>query len=334
MAELLKFIVELDRQRLDQCLTAELQQRADLGLITRSQVRNWITSGMVLVNGTAASKAGQELRSGDKVTVLSEVAAIYGDAKAEAFAFPLEVVYEDKYLLVVNKPAGLSTHPGAGNKKSTLLNALVARFGDQSFFAKVDGASPRPGIVHRLDKDTTGLLVVAKDAATHAALSRQFAERTTGRTYLALVHSTPRAKVPQQSGMLETQIGRHPRDRTKMSVVEAGGKRAVTKWQVLERMKHAALLEVVLETGRTHQIRVHMHHLGAPLVGDKLYLNEKELTPDLKKALETFGRQALHAKQLAFTHPHTGERLSFSVPLPTDMAALISAFGGQWSEPV
>jgi len=241
----------------------------------------------------------------------------------------LEVLHEDESLLVINKPAGLTMHPGAGNRAHTLVNALVAHFGAGStpeLFSS--GVTGRPGIVHRLDRDTTGLVVVAKTAHALHSLSRQFATRTVGRAYCALVLSTPRglrAVNTVDGGTIDRPIGRHPTKRTLMAIA-AEGRRAVTHWRVLERFAYGTLIEARLETGRTHQIRVHFDSLGCPVIGDKTYGDFSPLPQTLRRAAERFGRQALHAQVLEFDHPVSHKRLAFSGEPPSDFAALLEAF--------
>jgi 23S rRNA pseudouridine1911/1915/1917 synthase len=216
-------------------------------------------------------------------------------------------------------------HPGAGNRDETLVNALVHRFGEQVVFL----SSGRPGIVHRLDKDTSGVVVVARDVETLNALSAQFAARTVGRAYKALVFSTPRAQRQinlSDRGKVDAAIGRHPTKRTSMAVVKEGGKRAVTNWGVVERMPYGTLIVARLETGRTHQIRVHMNHIHSPVIGDLTYGDFSGLPHELRMNAQRFGRQALHAYRIEFEHPVTKERLSFESPLPEDFRKLIDEF--------
>jgi 23S rRNA pseudouridine1911/1915/1917 synthase len=243
----------------------------------------------------------------------------------EPFEFPLQILFEDADLLVINKPAGISMHPGAGNRAHTIANAVVQHVGVKQ---RAVGEGDRPGIVHRLDKDTTGVVVIAKSTPVHAALAAQFAERSIDRSYRALVFTTPRAKRPVQSsdhGEISGPIGRHPTKRTLMAI-SAKGKEAVTEWKVLERFTYGTLLECRLQTGRTHQIRVHMESIGCPVIGDSTYGDFSNLPPQLREAAEAFGRQALHAATLSFTHPSSGERLSFTAPLPDDFQKLLDAF--------
>jgi len=306
-------------QRLDKVLVAELG--SDLRC-SRSQVEKWIEQGGVSVNARVVTKASWKVSDGDVIEVQTPVDP---QTTLAPFEFKLEILFEDVELLVINKPAGLSVHPGAGNRDQTLANAVVAHVGASQLSV---GESNRPGIVHRLDKDTTGVLVIAKTAAAHAALARQFADRSIERAYRALVFTTPRAKRPVQmadEGEIVAPIGRHPTKRTLMAVVEHG-KPAITGWRVVERFSYGTLLECRLKTGRTHQIRVHLHSLGCPVVGDRTYGDFASLPIKLRDAADTFGRQALHAYTLGFEHPTTRERLTFTAPLPKDFSELLADF--------
>jgi 23S rRNA pseudouridine1911/1915/1917 synthase len=290
--------------------------------ISRSQVERLIESGCVSVNDKVILKPAFKVESGDVVQVVTQPIET---THLEPFKFELSILFEDEHLLVIDKPAGLSMHPGAGNKDETLANAVVSHVGAAQ--ANV-GESDRPGIVHRLDKDTTGVVVVAKSTMAHANLARQFAARTTERSYTALVFTTPRAKRPVQmaeSGKVDAPIGRHPTNRKLMAINERG-KAAITEWQVIERFSYGTLLKCRLQTGRTHQIRVHMNSIGSPVIGDRTYGDFSNLPRNLREEAELFGRQALHASTLAFTHPITGERLSFESPLPGDFQALLQYF--------
>lgn len=238
---------------------------------------------------------------------------------------PLDVRYEDEMLLVINKPAGLTVHPGAGTPDGTLVNALLAHCGDS--LSGVGGVA-RPGIVHRIDKDTSGLLIVAKNDDAHHHLSAQLADRSLSRTYMALVWGAPNPP----AGKIDAPIGRSPKNRQKMAVVK-DGKPAVTHYKTIQRYVVAeiplvTLIECKLETGRTHQIRVHMQHAGYPLVGDLLYGGQKRKLPksasnELKEALENFPRQTLHASELQFIHPKTDKLMKIQAELPEDMAGLV-----------
>jgi 23S rRNA pseudouridine1911/1915/1917 synthase len=229
---------------------------------------------------------------------------------------PLEVRYEDDRLLVVAKPAGLVVHPGPGHPTGTLVNALLGRAG--TGLSAGGGAADRPGIVHRLDKDTSGLLLVAKDDATHLALTRDLAAHRVERRYLALVQG----RLPAETGTVDAPVGRHPRDRKRMAVVD-GGRRAVTHWRVLETFLATQLVEATLETGRTHQVRVHLASLRHPLVGDRTYGADPTLAARLGVA-----RPFLHAWRLAFTHPATGQRVELTEPLPPDLQGVLDRLRG------
>jgi len=336
LAKLRKFQVHADKkQRLDSLLAESLAQIESFKGVTRSQVKNWIEAGLVLVNDKLVRKAGTFVDQGDRIVLDEEQILALGSTHLAPLDLKLKIVYEDENLLVVDKPPFLTVHPGAGNKDFTLANALVAHLSeDKSYKQMLEAGSgkQRPGIVHRLDKDTSGLLVVAKNIGTQAALSKQFAEKTTKRAYYALVFTTPRANrtvSKSDQGTISANLGRDPKDRKKMAVLKNGGKSAVTHWKVIERMPYATLLELRLETGRTHQIRVHLRELGSPVMGDRVYGDFSGLSPALKKVQSSFGRQALHAHLLEFTHPQSGKLLAFKSPLPPDFKQLISAFGGR-----
>jgi 23S rRNA pseudouridine1911/1915/1917 synthase len=259
-------------------------------------------------------------------------------------AIPLSVVFEDDDLIVIDKPAGMVVHPAPGSRDRTLVNALLAHCGES--LSGVGGAR-RPGIVHRIDKDTSGLLVVAKSDRAHHGLARQFEAHTVSRRYLAVVHGVPEARDPRLAGLpgvgfepggilrIATHLARHQTDRQKQAVTKGQGRHAVTRARVVERFGHppgSALVECWLETGRTHQIRVHMAHVGHGLIGDRVYggkrlLSQKAFSPGAAEAARLFPRQALHAATLGFLHPLTSAALEFASPLPADMTALIAALG-------
>lgn len=290
--------------------------------LTRSQASKLIQSGQVTVDAGVVRRPGSVVKPGSTIVVQ------YAEPVSELvpYDFPLDILHVDSSFLVINKPAQLTMHPGAGNRTRTLANAVANYLQDPpDMFA----SGVRPGIVHRLDRDTTGVVVVARTAAAHAHLSAQFANRTIERTYTALVAVTPRANREVQRtdrGTIETQLNRHPAQRMRQAVVAAGGRRACTHWQRLEIMYYAALLQLRLETGRTHQIRVHMDHIRSPVVGDKTYGQVDFYPAELERKVKEFGRQALHAATLAFDHPETGARLSFSTPVPEDLQVLIEVF--------
>lgn len=283
--------------------------------LTRSMARRLIEAGQVTVDGTK-EKPSLKLRGGEKVVVTIPPPV---PAEPAAETIPLEILYEDSDLVVVNKPAGMVVHPGAGNASGTLVNALLGHCHDLSGI----GGELRPGIVHRIDKDTTGLLVVAKNDPAHRSLSQQFKEHTIKRVYLALVFGSPKA----DKGRIESAIGRHPVDRKRMSGAARRGKKAVTHWQAVSRYPGVTLMRLKLETGRTHQIRVHLCEAGHPLVGDTVYGGSGRLTTiqdtQLRELIKGMGRQALHAKTLGFIHPATGEYLEFDTELPMDMVRII-----------
>jgi len=313
------FVYDGEPTRLDKAVVD--QYGAQLS-VSRSQIERWIEEGGVSVNGRVVTRSSHKLAAGDEVVVSS-----VSEAKSELspYEVPLDILYEDNDLIVVNKPYGLSMHPGAGNREKTLANAIVAHVGRSQ--SRV-GESDRPGIVHRLDKDTTGVVVVAKSTSVHAALAKQFAERSVDRSYQTLVFTTPRAKRAVQisdAGEVIGAIGRHPTKRTMMAVIP-GGKAAVTLWRVIERFEYGTLLECRLKTGRTHQIRVHMNSIGCPVIGDTVYGDFSGLPLRLRDAAHRFGRQALHAYRLGFSHPITGDRLFFDAALPGDFKELLRVF--------
>lgn len=275
--------------------------------MSRSHIQKQIKSGFITVNGCAA-KSGYELRSGDKIFVPEQQEP--ERIAAEAENIPLDIVYEDADLIVVNKPKGMVVHPAAGHQSGTLVNALLYHCKDS--LSGINGEL-RPGIVHRIDMDTTGLLVACKNDAAHAAIAEQLAVHSITRRYLALVHGT----FQETEGTVDLPIGRSEKDRKKMSVCPPGkGRNAVTHYRVIEAFKSAALIECRLETGRTHQIRVHMSYLHHPLFGDQVYGMKKD--PYLH-----FG-QFLHAAVLGFIHPRTGAYMEFSAPLPDYFEAVLA----------
>jgi 23S rRNA pseudouridine1911/1915/1917 synthase len=284
--------------RLDQVLARLLPE------YSRNRLQSWVESGSVLVDGKL-STAKTKLWGDERLQVRPQ--ADHSSAAFAAEDIALNVVFEDATLIVIDKPAGLVVHPGSGNWAGTMLNALL------NHAPELEGV-PRAGIVHRLDKETSGLLVVAKTLEAQTDLVRQLQARTVSRKYLALADGRV-----EQDGMVEAPIGRHPVQRTKMAVV-AGGKPALTHYRVLEMFDHATLLECKLETGRTHQIRVHLASIGHPLVGDPVYA--KKRAPGVVDHFR-FHRQALHADRLAFIHPASGEQVRFESPLPQDFADLL-----------
>ncbi|MCY1014278.1 RluA family pseudouridine synthase [Pyxidicoccus sp. MSG2] len=283
--------------------------------LTRSRIHGLIEAGHVLTDGQPA-KPAKRLRGGELLSlhIPAPVAAV-----PLAEELPLAVLHEDKDLVVVDKAAGMVVHPGAGHASGTLVNALLHRVKD---LAGV-GGELRPGIVHRLDKDTTGCLVVAKNEQTLVGLQKAFKTRAVEKTYLALVHGVPPAE-----GRIETLYGRHPVNRQKFTGKVKDGKQAITLYRVLESFDGAALVEVDLLTGRTHQIRVHLAESGHPLLGDALYGAGRKAKGGAGEAQERLGRQALHAWRLAFAHPRTGKALNLEAPIPEDFTAALELLRG------
>jgi 23S rRNA pseudouridine1911/1915/1917 synthase len=315
-------------QRLDRFLSAALPD------LSRTRLQSLIKQGLVTRGGAPVNDPEHRVKPGERYRITLPQPA---PPKPAPQALPLDIRYEDDALIVIDKPAGLVVHPGAGNADRTLVNALVAHCG--ASLSGIGGAA-RPGIVHRLDKDTSGLMVVAKTDAAHRALAAEFADhgRTSAldRAYLALVWGTP----PRRSGRIEAPIGRHPVAHVKMAVVAEGkGRPAATHYRVLatfgrdEKTKApiASLIECRLETGRTHQVRVHLAHVGTPVIGDPLYgkgfKTKAALLPDpLYGKLERLYRQALHASGLAFTHPVDSTLREFNSPLPHELAEIVRSF--------
>ncbi len=292
--------------RLDQALARALPQ------YSRARLQGWMESGAVLVDGRRP-RAKDKVLGGEQVEVMARLEA---DRRVAPQAQPLAVVHQDRALLVINKPAGMVVHPGAGNRSHTLQNALLAL--DPKL-----AVVPRAGLVHRLDKDTSGLLVVARTPEAHARLVAALAEREVGRAYLAICSGAMTG-----GGTVDAPIGRHRAQRTRMAV-RSDGREAVTHYRIVKRYRAHTLVRVQLETGRTHQIRVHLAHIGYPIVGDPVYAGRRRLpagcTRALSEALSSFPRQALHAARLALTHPMTGKQLEWEAPVPDDMARLMGA---------
>jgi 23S rRNA pseudouridine1911/1915/1917 synthase len=284
--------------------------------LSRARVQALMAEGAVRLDGKAA-RPSLRVRGGEEVTVEIPEAAPPSVAAEDV---PLAVVYEDRSLLVVDKPAGMTVHPGAGRPAGTLVNALLHHVRDLSGV----GGVLRPGIVHRLDRGTSGLMVVAKDDETHRALAAQFASRSVEKEYLAIVHGVPR----RREGVIEAAIGRDPVHRQKMSVRAPRGRAARSRYTVVEALDGAALLRVRIHTGRTHQIRVHLASLGHPVAGDATYGGRRAPSsrgPAAREALAGLDRPALHAARLAFTHPASAERMGFESPLPEDLDRLLRA---------
>lgn len=302
-------------ERLDAFITARISD------LTRSAVGRLIDEGRITVNGSP-TKASYKVRPGDEIRIEIPPPA---PADIAAEEIPLEIIYEDSDIVVVNKPRGMTTHPAPGALAGTLVNALLARTHDLSGV----GGVQRPGIVHRLDKNTSGLIVVAKNDAAHTGLQAQIQKRTAGRKYLALVWGDTKF----EKAVVDAPIGRHPTDRKKMAVVVDGrpARAAVTDLAVVERLKGFTLLEASLRTGRTHQIRVHCAYINHPVVGDPVYGGKRTLPGrfgsrdrlEFEKLLSDLDGQALHAYRLSFDHPRTGERMEFEAPMSHDMRVLI-----------
>ncbi|MGV1015103.1 MAG: RluA family pseudouridine synthase [Methyloceanibacter sp.] len=315
---------EHEGHRLDRFLAERLPE------LSRTRVQALLKEGHVALRGATIKDVKYRVKPGERFALTVPPAA---ETTHGAEAIPLNVVYEDDALIVIDKPPGLVVHPGAGNSRGTLVNALIAHCGKS--LSGIGGVA-RPGIVHRLDKDTSGLMVVAKTDQAHRALAAQFADH--GRTgalergYLALVWGAP----ARAHGKIDAPIGRHPSSRTKMAVLREKGREAVTHWRVIERFgpKDAALASLIecrLETGRTHQVRVHLAHIGHPLIGDPLYgrgFKSKlgKLPQELQSRLVALDRQALHAARLCFVHPISGTLLEFNSPLPHDLAEIVYSF--------
>lgn len=294
--------------------------------VSRNRIQKAAEAGMIMANGSAV-KSNYKVKPLDVITVMMDRPRYSSEILPEDI--PLNVVYEDNYLMVINKPAGLVVHPGCGNFTGTLVNAIAWHLRDNKDY---DPNNPQVGLVHRIDKDTSGLLVVAKTPYAKTELGKQFFNKTTQRTYQALVWGVPNSA----TGRIESQITRNPKDRLQMAVSfdPEVGKHAVTHYTMLENYSYTSLIECRLETGRTHQIRVHMKHLGHPLFNDERYGGDIVLKGTtfsryrqfIQHCFDTCPRQALHAKTLGFVHPVTGEQMSFDSELPTDMKQLVEGW--------
>ncbi len=305
----IEFIVSENdaKLRLDHFLAKRLPQ------YSRSRLQQLIRSGFVRLNG-ASTRPRQIVRAGDKIDVReSPVEQI----ETRPQRIPLDILFEDDDLIVINKPAGLTVHPGAGQREHTLVNALLSHCTTLSGI----GGKERPGIVHRLDKETSGCLVVAKNDFAHRELSGQFADRTVEKIYLALVAG----KLRKPAGVIEERIGRHPVHRQRMSVTTKRGRTAKTEYRVVRSNEEASLIECRLHSGRTHQVRVHLHHLGHPVLGDKVYG---------VRLVKNFPRQMLHAWKLGFRHPQTGEWKQFQASVPDDFKEAVARTDLQMARPV
>ena len=305
---ILTYPADCGSTRLDLFISGQLEGE------TRTAIQRLIEAGNILVDGLVV-RPSLKLKGGEQISVAIPEPT---EAEPQPEVIPLDVLYEDHDLIVINKPAGMVVHPGPGNSSGTLVNALLAHCTDLSGI----GGELRPGIVHRLDKGTSGVLVAAKSDRAHQALAAQFQVHSVKRIYQALVFGTPAT----DNGKIEGTIGRHPTERLRQSGKAKNGKRAVTRWRVHERYGRITLMELRLETGRTHQIRVHMTEAGFPLLGDPLYPDGGRVNnladSRLKKMITTLGRQALHARTLGFVHPVTGEYLEFTTEMPKDMQLL------------
>jgi 23S rRNA pseudouridine1911/1915/1917 synthase len=311
MARPVALVVDRDggRMRLDLFLARRLTGES------RAEIQRLILAGRVTLNGRVLKRSAR-VHPGDRILVSLAAPA---PSRLTPERIPVTVLYEDSDLLVALKPAGMVVHPGAGVSRGTLVHALLGREGSLSAV----GGGERPGIVHRLDRETSGVLVVARNDRTHRALSGQFASRSVGKIYYTLVWGRP----DPPWGRIDAPVGRHPVARTRMAVRRSGGRAAVTEYRVLETLGPFAFLEVRTLTGRTHQIRVHLRHRGHAIVGDARYGGagfSSVRSPALRSLLQAFGRLALHAAVLEFSHPATGERLRFQAELPADFSALLS----------
>ena len=320
-------------KRLDKALARDVPEGA---VLSRTRIMALLENGAICVNGVVVTSPKASVEEGDLVVITVPVAQ---DVDVTPENIALDIIYEDEDLVVVNKPVGMVVHPAPGTPSGTLVNALLGHFGGELSGV---GGEKRPGIVHRIDKDTSGLLVVAKSDAAHHGLAAQFEKHTVHRRYLALCHGVPEQSDPRLHGVrgtnfetgdvlkITTQLTRHKTDRQKQAVVFVGGRHAVTRVHVLERYfgSVAALVRCQLETGRTHQIRVHMAHVGHGLLGDQTYGGRRKLPKavpeDMTLAIKEFPRQALHAAELGFVHPISQEDMTFTAPLPDDMDGLLT----------
>jgi 23S rRNA pseudouridine1911/1915/1917 synthase len=304
------FVGQDDGERLDRALAVHLPEHS------RSSIARLIHDGRVTLDGKAADRPSIRVAAG-KTAVLDIPPLV--PAAAVSQEIPLRVIFEDEDLIVIDKPAGLVVHPSAGHADQTLVNALLFHVQDLSGI----GGELRPGIVHRLDKDTSGVMVIAKNDAAHRKLTSVWGSEAVRKEYIAIVYGTPQ----HSQGTIDAPIARDPRNRKRMAIV-AGGRRAVTDYGVVEPLRHSSVLRCILHTGRTHQIRVHLRSLGHPIIGDPVYSGPQwRGIPDkrLQKAIASFERQALHAAVLVIPHPKTDKEMTFSAGLPEDMVSLIDA---------
>ncbi len=316
--------------RLDKALAKAVPEEVTL---SRSRIGKMIEAGQVQdARGNVITALKHKAQEGEEYTLTLEAEVVLGDAQPENI--PIEIVHEDEVLLVVNKPAGMVTHPAPGSETGTLVNALLHHLG-----ASNAGGGVRPGIVHRIDKDTSGLLVVAKTDEAHEKLSAQFKDHSIHRKYLAVTKGVPSRADPRLQGLkgvafedgglirIATHIERHKTDRKRMTITHNSGRHAITRIQLLEDFGDAALVACMLETGRTHQIRVHLSHIGHGLIGDPVYGKRRSFAASSGNEIAlNFARQALHASELGFIHPQTGSEISFTTDLPADMRNLLQSF--------
>lgn len=331
MADVLFIIGENPSARLDKALARNVPERS----ISRSRITRMIAEGSVYVNGVVVIDQKAKVYEGD--TILIQIAEAQ-DSHMLPENIPLDILHEDGDIIVINKTAGMVVHPAPGSPSGTLVNALLAHCGET---LSGIGGMKRPGIVHRIDKDTTGLLVVAKTDAAHQGLASQFEAHSVERLYTAVCFGTPSAADPRLMGLsgtsfeagntlkITTQLARHKTDRQRQAVVVQNGKHAVTRVRVLRELSEgaASIVECKLETGRTHQIRVHMSYVGHALIGDQTYSRRRKMKGMHTALADAFSRQALHAGLLGFVHPITGRNLSFVAPLPRDINDFITATG-------
>jgi 23S rRNA pseudouridine1911/1915/1917 synthase len=304
------FTSEDDGSRLDRALAARMPEHS------RSFIARLIEEGRVTIDGRPAARTSIRVAQGQNAGVDIPPPA---PSTAESQDLPLTILFEDADLVVVDKPAGLVVHPAAGHADRTLVNALLFHIQDLSGI----GGELRPGIVHRLDKDTSGVMVIAKNDEAHRKLTAAWPTEAVRKEYVAIVYGTP----SRSRGTIDAPIARDPHNRKRMAIV-AGGRRAITDFEVIEQLRHASVIRCTLRTGRTHQIRVHLKSIGHPIIGDPVYSGPQwRGIPDkrLQKAIESFGRQALHAVSLQIPHPKTDQLMSFTAELPDDMRRLVDA---------
>lgn len=309
--------------RIDLIILEFFKKDEKLTHITRAQIKTLFKNKKVFLDDKLITKSGILVKANHKIKIHLQV---YSNYNFKPYDFPINIIYEDDVLLVVDKPNGLTVHPGAGNQDETLINALVSK---NKFSQFTSFENERPGIVHRIDKNTSGLLVIAKNLKAQNILSKQFSDRSVERGYKALAFVTPRSQriiQKHEEGIINKPIGR---SKTKVILMEIDGKaskEAITSYKVIEKMQYAYLLDLKLATGRTHQIRVHLEHISSPLIGDSQYNTGISLPKELEISASRFGRQALHAYKLGFIHPTTNKFLSFESKLPKDFETLIDDF--------